>query len=111
MTEKVLEFPNKTFEVFPTSREDAQTQLEIVRTDYCDQVSEDIMEAIYAVLHSYGFSIKSQELHIKDVVFLEEAVKAVLYRYKKIPHSLHDIIDTTVTITPEAAEALEKAVD
>jgi hypothetical protein len=107
MKENILSFPS-TNDTFPTSREEAEEHLFLVRQEYCDDVCEDVLEAVTSVLHSYGFSIKASEAHIKDIVFLEESIKALLYRYKKLKHNLHDIIDVTVNVTPEASAELEK---
>ena len=107
MTDNIVHFKTN-FEQFPSSIEDSINHLVSVRQDYCDEVSDDILEAVTSVLHSYGFQIKSEEKHIKDIVFLEEAIKALLYRYKKIPHGMHDVIDATITLTAEASDELEK---
>lgn len=107
MTQNIVQFKT-SFELSPSSKEESQEHLQSIRQEYCDEVCEDILEAVTSVLHSYGFNIKSQENYIKDYVFLEEAVKAMLYRYKKIPHGMHEVIEATITMTAEASEELER---
>ncbi len=51
------------------------------------------------------------EGHIKDFTFAEETIKALVYRYKRISHPFHDIIDNVITISDEVKEDLEKAKD
>lgn len=106
MTDNLVKFPNSDFQSFPTNVEESIEHLIMVRQDYCDEVCEDVMNAVTAVMSQYGFVVKSQENHIKDYVFLEEAVKAALYRYKRLDHGFHDIIDATISLTPEAAQEL-----
>ena len=107
MTKNIVQFKT-SFEYSPTSYEESIEHLQQVRQEYCDEVCDDILEAMTSVLHSYGFQVKSQETHIKDIVFVEEALKAMLYRYKKIPHGMHEIIEATISITPEASDELNK---
>lgn len=107
MKENIVQL-KPSFELTPSSIEESIDHLVAVRQDYCDEVCEDVLEAVTSVLHSYGFNIKSQENYIKDFVFLEEAVKAMLYRYKKIPHGMHEVIEATITMTSEASEELER---
>lgn len=106
MTDNIVSFPNKSESSFPTSIEESLDHIIAVRTDYCDEVSNDIMDAINAVMSSYGLLVKPEEAHIKDYVFLEEAIKAAVYRHKRLYHGFHDIIDATITLTPEAEKEL-----
>lgn len=98
MTNNVIEFPNESFALFPSNEEDSTNHIESVRREYCDEITSDVSEAIFSVLHSYGFILKSEDDHIKDIIFLEEATKALLYRYKKLHHPLHEIIENTVSL-------------
>jgi hypothetical protein len=108
MTENLVNFPKKPDTLFPTSIEESLDHIIAVRTDYCDEVAMDIMDAVNAVMSSYGITVKPEESHIKDYVFLEEAIKAALYRHKRLHHGFHDIIDATISLTPDAMEELEK---
>ena len=51
MTDNVLNFPNKE-KIFPNNLEESYTHIEEVRKNYCEEVSADIMEAAFSVLHS-----------------------------------------------------------
>ena len=108
MKENLIKFPSQSEEQFPSSREEAFERLIEVRTEYCDSVAEDAFDVVMQVLSSYIMYPKNNVDHIKDVVFLEEAIKSVVYRYKKLPHSFHDISDSVISITPEAQQELDK---
>jgi hypothetical protein len=101
MTDNLVKFPNKPTQVFPSTHEESFKRLEEVRSEFCDEVTSDVLDAMTAVLNSYGFTIKSDEKHIKDIIFLEEAIKALTYRFKKLEHPLHEIIEATISIKDE----------
>ena len=109
MTENLVKFPRSNSDTqFPTNIEESLDHIIAVRMDYCDEVANDIMDAVNAVMSSYGITVKPEESHIKDYVFLEEAIKAALYRHKRLHHGFHDIIDATISLSPEAEEELQK---
>ena len=107
MTENVVQFPNMTEETFPSTHEEAQQRIEEIRTEYCDAVAEDAFDVVMQVLYSYNMYPKTDEAKIKDVVFLEEAIKSVVYRYKNLSHSFQEIAENAVSITPEAQQELD----
>jgi len=98
MTENLVKFPNKPNQIFPNTSEESTKRLEEVRQEFCNEVTSDVLDAMTAVLNSYGFTIRTEENHIKDIVFLEEAIKALTYRFKKLDHPLHEIIEATINI-------------
>lgn len=107
MTDNILEFPVSD-EMFPSSREDAYETITRVRQEFCDEVASDVMDALYAVLSSYGITVKPEPEHIKDTVFVEESIKALLYRHKNIDHSFHDIAESVISISPDAQKELDR---
>jgi hypothetical protein len=107
MTDNILEFPISD-EMFPSSREEAMNHITQVRQEFCDEVSSDVMDALYAVLNSYGITVRPEPIHIKDTVFVEEAIKALLYRHKNIQHSFHEIAESVISITPDAQKELDR---
>ena len=108
MTENLIKFPSQSEEQFPSTHEEAWERLVEVRTEYCDSVAEDAFDVVMQVLSSYNMYPKNNVDNIKDVVFLEEAIKSVVYRYKKLPHSFQDISDSVIAITPEAQKEIDK---
>lgn len=106
---KIINFP-KTLETFPSNREESLQHISEVRKEYCDSVSSDIFEACMQAFTAYGFSIKPDEKHIKDIVFVEEAIKSMIYRYKNLDHQLHDISDMSISLSEDAKEELENRI-
>lgn len=109
MTENIVGFPKKIPENFPHNIQESVEHIEAVRRDYCDEVSADAFEAMISVISNYGIQgTKLSDEHIKDVVFLEETVKAFIYRYKKLHHPFHDIIEASITLPDENVVEKEK---
>jgi DNA-binding ferritin-like protein len=108
MTENLIKFPTQSEEIFPSTHEEAMDRLIEVRTEYCDAIAEDAFDVVMQVLSSYNMYPKNDEAQIKDIVFLEEAIKSVVYRYKKLPHNFHDITESIISITPEAQKEIDK---
>jgi len=108
MTENIVNFPNKTVEMFPSSVQESIDHINSVRQEYCDDVSDDVFEAMASVLNAYGMGVRMDEGHIKDYTFAEETIKALVYRYKRIAHPFHDIIDNVITISDEVKSDLEE---
>ena len=102
----IIQFPNKNgFDgVIPHTEE----HLMLVRQEFCDEVVSDVMDTVTAVIASYGFKGYINEESIKDIVFVEEAIKAFTYRFKGLHHNMHSIIDQTIIITDDAKKHLEK---
>lgn len=106
MTENIVKFPKKPFESFPANIEESVTHIEAVRRDYCDQVSADVFEAALSVVHNYGFMTRTDEDNfVKDLIFLEETIKAFVYRYKHLHHQFHDMIEHAITMPGEIKTA------
>lgn len=109
MTENLIRFPTQSEESFPSTHKEAMDRLIEVRTEYCDSVAEDAFDVVMQVLSSYNmYPRNNDEAQIKDIVFLEEAIKSVVYRYKKLPHNFHDITESIISITPEAQKEIDK---
>ena len=107
MADNIIQFPqNETS--FPSSDEEALDQIHFVRQQYCDEVVSDTIDAIISVLNSYGFVARTDAESIKDIVFLEETLKALTYRYKKLAHPLHDIIEQSITLSEEAQKQAQE---
>lgn len=107
----VIEFPKKTVETFPANLDESFDHIEDVRRQYCDEVSADIVEAAFSVLSSYGLTVKPDETSIKQIVFLEEAIKAMVYSTKRLPHPFHNIAEQAITLSEEAMDELQEIID
>lgn len=107
---KVINFPQKIDSTFPSTDEEAQLHLDEIRQRYCDEISNDAMDAAISVIVNYGIYIKTAGSSIKDLVFLEEALKAILYRTKNIQHPFHDMIERAIVLPEEAQQKVEEII-
>jgi hypothetical protein len=110
--DNIVKFPNKlSAENFPISIEQSYEHIEEVRRDYCDEVCSDVMEAAFSVLASYGITVKPDEQNVKYIVFVEEAIKAMVYSTKNLNHSFQELADTVVTLTPDARSQIDNLIE
>jgi hypothetical protein len=110
--DNIIQFPVKnSTKGFPNNLEQSYEHIEEVRRDYCDEISADIMEAVLGVLASYNISVLPDESVVKNVVFLEETVKALVYSTKKLEHPFQDIAQQAITLTDEARDELKEIID
>jgi hypothetical protein len=109
---KILKFPEIKSEAgFPTSIEESLEHVEEIRKHYCDEISSDVFDAALTVINNYGLSVRANDIFIKDAVFLEEAIKAFVYRFKRIHHPMHEIIEQTITISDELKQEIQETID
>jgi len=112
MTDNVILFPSKNpTQIFPASVEESIDHIDEVRKDYCDEVCEDAIEAVFSVFSSYGIFVKPDEDSIKNIVFMEESIKSLLYSIKKVPHAFQEIAQSCVTIDGDARAAMEELIE
>jgi hypothetical protein len=112
MTDNVILFPSKTTsKIFPANVEESIDHIEEIRRDYCDEVADDAVEAVFSVMSSYGLFVDPGESAIKNIVFMEEAIKSLLYSVKKVPHSFQEIAESCITINGDAREEMEKMIE
>jgi hypothetical protein len=101
MSENIVDFPKKITDNF-ISKEQSLQHIEEIRKEYCNEIASDALEAVMSVVNNYGLQSKEDQPHIKDIIFVEEAIKALTYRYKRLTHPLHDIIESTVSLPGDA---------
>jgi hypothetical protein len=112
MSKKIIKFPEMKGEAgFPASIQESIDHLESVRKSYCDEISADVFDSALTVVHNYGLRIKSDDIFIKDAVFLEEAIKAFVYRFKRLDHPMHEVIDNIITISDEMEKEIQDKID
>lgn len=107
---KVINFPQKIDSIFPTTSEEADEHIKDVRTKYCEEITSDVLDGLVSVLLSYGVHLKPQGNSVKDIIFLEESIKAVLFRTKGIEHPFHDMIDKSIVLPDEAEEKIKETI-
>jgi len=111
MTDNVIEFPRNKSQIFPINLEESLEHIDEVRKEYCDEVCTDAVEAVFSVFQSYGIFVKPDESAIKNIVFMEEAIKSLLYSQKNVEHSFQEIADSVITINGDAREEMERIIE
>ena len=110
--DNILKFPNKIDNKnYPISLEQSYDHIETVRRDYCDEVCSDVMEAAFSVLSSYGITVKPDEENVKYIVFVEEALKAMVYSTKNLSHDFQDLAQKVISLTPQANQDLQGIIE
>lgn len=109
--DNIIQFPSKPKSPFPNNLEQTLDHVEQVRRTYCDEVTADAFEAVFAVLTSYGLTIKPDENVVKSVVFLEEAIRAMVYTTKDLEHSFQDLADAAITLEADAKKELDRIIE
>ena len=107
----IVNFPNNRVEIFPSSLDESYKHIEEVRRNYCDEVSSDVIEAVFSVIQNYGIQVSVDEETVKNIVFMEESIKSLLYKMKKVHHPFHEIASTTITLNDDAKEEIEKFIE
>jgi len=109
--DNVIQFPkNNASRSFPVNIDQSYEHIEEVRRDYCEEVTSDIIEAMLGVASSYNINITPDETSVKNLVFVEEAVKALVMSSKKLYHPFQDLAQNTITLTDDAREELKEIV-
>lgn len=96
----LVKFP-KSFSDFPTNQQEAEERVLAVRTQFVDDVLEDVTERLFNDIANYGIALSSKDSHYKDIIFVTESIKALLCRYGQVHHFLHPLIDDNVELTDE----------
>jgi hypothetical protein len=109
--DNIIQFPSKPKSPFPNNLEQTLDHVEQVRRTYCDEVTADAFEAVFAVLTSYGLTIKADEHVVKSVVFLEEAIRAMVYTTKDLEHTFQDLADAAITLEADAKKELDRIIE
>ena len=108
--DNIINFPKQNFESFPTTEQQSVEHLETVRSEYCDAVVGDALEAVIGIFNSYGFTLRPDKNSIKDTVFLEETMKAFIYRQKHLEHPFHQIIESAISLPDEIQTQIDEKI-
>lgn len=103
MTEKkdnVVKFKSKKTDL-PTTESEASDRILEVRKGFITQVTGNLVHHITTDLVNYGFDIKLEDSHLKDLVMLAEVLNAVMLRYIGAEHFLHEVVDNVIDINSD----------
>lgn len=101
----VIQFPREIHKFStPVNEEEKAQVMEHIRIDMSEEIGDQIMQNVIAMFHNYGLFEDIDELQVKDAIFVEECIKAAVYRYKGIMHPMHDMIDSSILLPDEVEE-------
>lgn len=79
-----------------------------MRESLADDVTEQMMQNNINMLYLHGMFGDLDELNVKDAIFLEETIRAIIYRYKNIEHPFHEVISDIITMPDEENQETAK---
>lgn len=101
--------------IIPFSKQPAPQQLQNaiqsqediinVKTEISNDISEMVMENVMGMLTSYGALRNPEKVNTFDLMMLENSIQALLYRYYRIEHPLHEVTDDLFEIEEEEAKS------
>lgn len=68
--------------------------------NYADMVVDDLIGNTLDALDNHGIEVDKEEFQ-KDLAFTIDAMKATIYRYFGLEHTLHKFIDDNVQVVPK----------
>lgn len=68
--------------------------------NYADMIVDDMLGNMLDAFDNYGIEVEKDDFQ-KDFAFTVDALKATVYRYFGIEHTLHGFIDENVKIVPK----------
>lgn len=92
MTDNVIQFPKAKMNTPPQSIEEMVADIDRLRRDHADEIINSMIPSIISMFASHGVDVDEYE-YIKDVSMVMESTKALLYKYLKIEHPFHQMID------------------
>lgn len=103
---KVIEFPrSKIVREIATESEVVKEAKEKSKVNYADEVIDTLSDNLFESFEAFGLNV-DEESFDKDMRFLTECLKALVYRNLSIDHHLHEFIDDHVEVV--SAEELQK---
>lgn len=68
------------------------------KQEFCDEVLDYSMEHLLNCISSFGFFMDESRIETKDLVMLEQAIQALLYRYYNLEHQMHDVTEQIIDL-------------
>lgn len=72
-----------------------------VRTELAEDIADLSMEQLTGMLTSYGIFVDSGKVNVKDMIMIENAIAAALYRYYGLEHPLHEVTEEVFSFEKE----------
>lgn len=105
MTSNIINFPR-----YITKKTNPTTEMEYIqvtgklRESLADDITDTMMQACVNMLFTHGLFSDIEDLDIRDAIFLEETIRAVVYRYKNLDHMFHPVIEELIEMPDDDDE-------
>lgn len=94
----VFKFPeNKIVREIPPNIEEIEKHRERGRQNYAEDIVNDIIENLIALLDSYGVDQDGKNFE-RDFTFAIDTVRSMIYRAMNVEHTLQEFVDNHVSI-------------
>ena len=81
------------------------------KREFCDEVLEFVTEQLFVTIRNHGFLSDPQRVNHKDMVMVEQAVQAVLYRNFDLPHPMYEVNEKIITLTDKQGNVIGEGDD
>lgn len=81
--------------------EDSITEAKRVREELAQDLTEVTMEQAMGFLTGYGILREMHKVDGRDLIMLENAIQAILYRYYGLEHPLHEVTEEVFEFNTE----------
>ena len=103
MADKVVELPDNIIKLpqrtdgveIPTTEEELTQSIDKIKTMFFDMVSVELAAPVFNRASIHGFDV-SDDSHIKDCIFVVEAIKSLLLKSKGIHHAIQDYAENNI---------------
>lgn len=88
---------------------DAQSSIKFakeVKAEFCLEAADFAFEQLFTNLKSFGFfqDTHGGRVEPKDILLIEQAIQAVLFRYYGLEHAMHGVTEEIFDVTEDEEE-------
>ncbi len=92
----IIKFPQRNAGVdIPTTEEELTQSVDKIKNMFFEMVSIELAAPIFNRASLHGFEVSSDD-HIKDCIFVIEAIKSLLLKSKGIHNDIQDYVEKNV---------------
>lgn len=111
MTSNIINFPRYiTKETNPITQDEYIQVTGKLRESLADDITDTMMQACVNMMFTNGLFSDLEDLNIRDAIFLEETIRAVVYRYKNLDHMFHPVIEELIELPDDDDEDEDETV-
>jgi hypothetical protein len=93
VTDNVIQFPKSKLNTPPQSLEEMVADIDRLRRETADEIATSMIPQLIGIFMANGIDVDQTD-YIKDVSMIVESTKSLLYKYFRIEHPFHDMIES-----------------